>query len=471
MGRPRALAGAYRVASAALRRVALIVTIAIVASCAGTTPTGDASRDSTPSAPAVTSAPSALATFTTGASFAPSASSSASPGAGSSPSAAPPAASSAPPAAATTVAPPAGAVGSPPASTLPAATSAPPIASVPVVARPGGGRGLAFFGMPFAGEYTLGNFHDHDVPQEFIDANGTILTFWGERLPTTSSFDGHEGYDWLMPEGTPLLAVAPGKVVIAGATEPFACPVLNNRVVAGNSVYIEHRVVGPDGEALVLRSRYSHLSRVDVEVGQQVDAGAPIGLSGNTGCSTAPHLHFEVYKLDQVSRRLIVVDPFGWEGPSLDPWATNAAGAPSLWLWATAPVLYKEVHQAANVPSGSGSVAVTGARWMGYRDDVNPNNEWVEISVDPRFAPSGSVDMTGFTLMNNRGDAYAFPLGFTARRDRPVRIHTGPGQNTDTDLYWGRASGVWDNAGDCARLVYPSGGAYTIRFTNITCTR
>jgi hypothetical protein len=39
---------------------------------------------------------------------------------------------------------------------------------------------------------------------------------------------------------------------------------------------------------------YAHLSRVDVQLGQQTRAGIPLGLTGNTGCSTGPHLHFEV---------------------------------------------------------------------------------------------------------------------------------------------------------------------------------
>jgi hypothetical protein len=273
-----------------------------------------------------------------------------------------------------------------------------------------------------------------------------------------------------MPVGTPLFAVADGTVAVAGPGSPFACPVLNNAVVTGVDVFIEHRVLAPSGEALTLRSRYSHLSRVDVTVGQHVRAGEQIGLSGNAGCSTAPHLHFEVYRFVSATRRFVTMDPYGWEGAGPDPWALDARGAASIWLWRDAPALFKEYHQAANSPSGNAAAAVTAIRWLGYRDDLNPNNEFVEISLDPRYAPSGVQDMTGYTIRNGKDDTYTFPAGARLLVDRPIRVYSGSGQNTDITLYWGRASGVWDNAGDCVRLVTPRGGVYRIRYANITCS-
>ena len=57
---------------------------------------------------------------------------------------------------------------------------------------------------------------------------------------------------------------------------------------------------------------------------------------------------------------------------------------------------------------------------------------------------------------------FTFPDGFLIQVDRPVRVFTGPGANTDTELFWGLGGGVWANTQDCARLGYPGGGAYRL---------
>ena len=94
---------------------------------------------------------------------------------------------------------------------------------------------------------------------------------------------------------------------------------------------------------------------------------------------------------------------------------------------------------------------------MGVRDNENPNNEFVKLELDPRYAPSGTFDLTGFTLTNSGGDSFQFPDGFTITQDQPVRVFTGSGINSETQLYWGLSSGVWDNMGDCVFLVAPVG--------------
>ncbi|MCL1464234.1 M23 family metallopeptidase [Argonema galeatum A003/A1] len=142
--------------------------------------------------------------------------------------------------------------------------------------------------------------------------------------------DGHEGYDWLMPEGTPLLAVAPGVVSFAGEGQPFRCPPLGNRTVTGLYLYIIH--TAPNGERF--QSEYVHLSRIGVQNGQPVRSGQQIGLSGNTGCSTAPHLHFGVRRLTNTNNgQPTLIDPYGWSGNNPDPWSQNPNGANSVMLW------------------------------------------------------------------------------------------------------------------------------------------
>lgn len=85
----------------------------------------------------------------------------------------------------------------------------------------------------------------------------------------------HAGTDVGVPIGTTVRASRGGQVITAGWLGGY-----------GNCVIIDHG----DGVA----TRYGHLSEVTVSVGQYVDQGQQIALSGNTGRSTGPHLHFEI---------------------------------------------------------------------------------------------------------------------------------------------------------------------------------
>lgn len=85
----------------------------------------------------------------------------------------------------------------------------------------------------------------------------------------------HPGVDIAVPIGSPVRASGGGTVLQAGEDPEY-----------GLFVVLEH----PDS----LQSKYGHLSRTTVTPGQLVQAGQVIGLSGNTGRSSAPHLHFEI---------------------------------------------------------------------------------------------------------------------------------------------------------------------------------
>ena len=88
------------------------------------------------------------------------------------------------------------------------------------------------------------------------------------------SSGSHTGVDFTAASGTPVKSVAAGQVVKAGDGGAY-----------GNEVVIKHA----DGKY----TQYGHLSSSSVQVGQQVGAGTQIALSGSTGNSTGPHLHFE----------------------------------------------------------------------------------------------------------------------------------------------------------------------------------
>ena len=116
------------------------------------------------------------------------------------------------------------------------------------------------------------------IPPTFIKpiSGGVLTSSYGRRnAPTAGASTNHQGTDWATPVGTAVVASCGGTVTRAGWASDY-----------GYVVYIQH-----EGGR---ETRYAHLSRVLVSVGQQVEQGERIALSGNTGRSTGPHLHFEI---------------------------------------------------------------------------------------------------------------------------------------------------------------------------------
>lgn len=86
-----------------------------------------------------------------------------------------------------------------------------------------------------------------------------------------------------------VLAAGAGRVIFAGVdNRQGSCPVPGKPAGYGKLVIIEH-----SGEQLT-HSYYSHLDSIQVQPGESVSMGQVIGIMGDTGCSTGPHLHFEV---------------------------------------------------------------------------------------------------------------------------------------------------------------------------------
>ena len=116
------------------------------------------------------------------------------------------------------------------------------------------------------------------IPPSYIKPiNGGRLTstFGGRRDPITGRSSSHSGTDWAVPKGTAVYASSGGIVTKASWGGSY-----------GNVIFIKH----PDGR----ETRYAHLSKILVSTGQTVKQGQKIALSGNTGRSTGPHLHFEI---------------------------------------------------------------------------------------------------------------------------------------------------------------------------------
>lgn len=113
-------------------------------------------------------------------------------------------------------------------------------------------------------------------PTYMYPLSGRLSSGFGRRkAPKKGASTYHKGLDFAVPTGTAIRASSGGVVTKAGWGSGY-----------GYCVYIRH----PDGK----ETRYGHCSKVLVKAGQSVKQGDKIALSGNTGVSTGPHLHFEI---------------------------------------------------------------------------------------------------------------------------------------------------------------------------------
>ena len=114
--------------------------------------------------------------------------------------------------------------------------------------------------------------------ESVLPVRGIITSNVGWRHdPIDGTVRHHNGVDIAVPSGTKVKAIAAGRVVQSGPHGGY-----------GNLVTIDH------GDGTL--SMYGHNSQLEVKVGDQVQAGQTVALSGSTGRSTGPHLHFEFWK-------------------------------------------------------------------------------------------------------------------------------------------------------------------------------
>ena len=98
----------------------------------------------------------------------------------------------------------------------------------------------------------------------------------------------HAGQDLVAPEGTPVLAMLPGRVALVESVDGY-----------GLTVVLEH---GRGWQTL-----YAHLSSSSVQPGEQLAAGAPLGRVGSSGRASTAHLHVELRR--HLSSGLVALDP------------------------------------------------------------------------------------------------------------------------------------------------------------------
>jgi murein DD-endopeptidase MepM/ murein hydrolase activator NlpD len=164
---------------------------------------------------------------------------------------------------------------------------------------------------------TLARARAEAIPQmpAILPIQGTLTSGFGmRRHPIFRVYRMHNGVDFSVPVGTPVYATGDGIIEFTG-----------NRQGYGITVQIRH----PKAER---RTLYAHLSRIPDEIrpGAHVKRGQVIAYSGNTGLSTAPHLHYEVHDLN---------------GEPLNPVYTFAPGM--------RPTQYRELLRAAQSDNAS----------------------------------------------------------------------------------------------------------------------
>jgi biotin carboxyl carrier protein len=133
--------------------------------------------------------------------------------------------------------------------------------------------------------------------QDFIwPVTGRISTRFGSQRVYANGEAGsyHSGIDIARATGTPVVAPADGVVILA-TTSPF--------LLEGNLLMLDH--------GMGLNSAFLHLSRIDVRVGDHVRRGQKIGLVGNTGRATGPHLHWSLRWQDAKLDPLLVAGAMG----------------------------------------------------------------------------------------------------------------------------------------------------------------
>lgn len=140
---------------------------------------------------------------------------------------------------------------------------------------------LWYTGFPHNRVNPMGRTHIDLLPDEIVlrlVADSSDFCFPVKR-PKTSNYGwrwqrGHHGVDIGLPVGEPVHCAFSGIVRVATRMGGY-----------GNCIVVRH----PNG----LETLYGHLSKINVQPNQQVEVGEVIGLGGNTGNSTGPHLHFE----------------------------------------------------------------------------------------------------------------------------------------------------------------------------------
>ena len=181
-----------------------------------------------------------------------------------------------------------------------------------------------------------------------------ITLDYGEKWPPLYTDESpHRGIDYGCPMNTEILASADGTVKLVG----------NLTVGYGKYIKLSH--------AGGYETLYAHLNRIDAEIGQTVKKGQVIGLSGSSGNSTGPHLHFEVRKQN------VQIDPKTVLRSEIDSYpSTYTPNAEKREFDTVASGICIVVCDAANVRCHCDMNRVIGVRYKGDEISIGSEVTW-----------------------------------------------------------------------------------------------
>ena len=307
----------------------------------------------------------------------------------------------------------------------------------------------AFLTRPYTTWHNITSIFDHCTPDYSLD--GKVCEFDGSvgyksygvdpgfskgyaQTPGGSDYlyyDGHNGWDYSMYYEN-VLAAGDGTVSLAGSDSINPC--------FGQTIIINH--------AGGYSTRYAHLSSIYVSVGQNVTRGQVIAVSGNTGCSTGPHLHFGVY----VTSSWTAIDPWGWWGAAgADPWPSDPG---NLWLtgYAQFPIPWAPANATAVAADRSAIVSWSAPGFDGgtgisqYQVTASPGGATATVGGGTLTATVGGLaDGTSYTFtvtaLNTIG---AGPASAASNSVVPVAI-PGPPRNVKAVPGNGSVTLSWDS--------------------------
>src|SRR6266508_1547512 len=225
--------------------------------------------------------------------------------------------------------------------------------------------------------------------------SGPITQYFGEnpQIYKQWGYAGHNGVDFGIPNGTPIMAASDGAVDKVGFEDGGY----------GNFVKVSHT----DGGTKYY-TYYAHLQSASVKAGQKITAGTVVGLSNNTGASTGPHLHFGIKIDGQNSAYKGYLDPMPYlsgtasptpvspsSGTGVTPQIPSVPGA-IIGAIQLPDLSFEVIYDGVNVRSGPGvdytilEQLKLGTKLKGKR--LHSQSAWVEVESGKWCAMTFNLD-------------------------------------------------------------------------------